>query len=88
MPFPFAKPQRGVEADVALDLIGIVVQRGGAIVDSPKARNLTGIEQDRLRQRGFASSAIGQEADIPHMDPFEILAFHTHLPGSVPGARW
>src|SRR5262245_11059693 len=59
MPTPLAISERSIDADVALRLIGIVVHRRRAIVHRAESRDLAGIEQNRLCERGFAASTVG-----------------------------
>ena len=60
-----AEGDRGVDRDLALDLLGVEVRRGRAIVDlAPPARRPRPVE-DRLDERGLAHPSVADEADVP-----------------------
>jgi hypothetical protein len=64
MSLPVAEGDRGAERDFALDLVGVEVGGGGAVLDLAEAVDGAGCEQDGFYQRGLADSAVPHEADV------------------------
>ena len=59
-----AEGDRGVQRDLALDLVGVEVGGGGAVVHLAEPGGGPACEQDRLDQGGLAHAAVAHERDV------------------------
>ena len=62
-----AEGHRGVQRDLALDLVGIEVGGGGAVVDLAEARGRARGEENRLDERRLAHPAVTHERDVANL---------------------
>ena len=62
-----AEGHRGVQGNLALDLVGIEIGGGGAVVDLAEARGRAGGEEDRLDERRLAHAAVAHERDVANL---------------------
>ncbi len=58
---------RGVQRDLALDLVGVEVGGRGPVVHTPEPGAGSACEQDRLDQGGLAHAAVANECDIANL---------------------
>jgi hypothetical protein len=66
-----AVSDRGVDRDLPLDLVGIEIGGGAAVVDLAQPIDRAGGEQHRLHQRGLADTPVPHDpdvADLPDVD--------------------
>ena len=62
-----AEGHRGVQRNLALDLVGIEVGGGGAVVDLAEARGRARGQQNRLDERRLAHPAVTHDRDIANL---------------------
>jgi hypothetical protein len=61
---PLAEAGRGVDGDLALDLLGLVVGDGIALVDLGQAAGGPRVEQEGRRQGRLAGRALADQGDV------------------------
>ena len=61
---------------MALLLLGLEVEAGGAVVDLPEPGNRTGPEQELLGERGFAGRGMAGKNDVAQVG--QVNAFRRH----------
>src|SRR2546427_796834 len=64
---PVAVRQRRVDRDLPLDLVGVEVGGGRAVVHAAQARHGAGGEQHGLDERRLADAAVPDDADVPDL---------------------
>ena len=67
MAFPVGVGQRRVDGDLPLDLVGIEVGGGGAVVGAPETGDGSGREEQGLHERRLAHAAVTDDADIANL---------------------
>src|SRR5690606_35097202 len=71
---PGDRRQGGLDADPALDLVGVVVQDTGAGIDPAETVGQSCGVKDDLGKLRLAGAAVGDEGDVPHA--FEGVTLH------------
>ncbi len=67
------------DGDVTLDLVGVEVRCGVAFFHPAEAGDRFGVEEEGFGQRGFAGTAVREEANVP--DAFGGIPVHVVPPG-------
>ena len=80
---PVAEGDGGAERDLALDLVGVEVGGGGAVIDLAEPVDGAGREEDAFHQRCLADSAVPREAHVANLRD---VRRHACLP-SAPSRR-
>ena len=62
-----AEGHRGVQRDLALDLVGIEIGGGGAVVDLAEARGRARGQENRLDERRLAHPAVTDDRDVANL---------------------
>jgi hypothetical protein len=63
---------------VAADLLIVKVGDGGAVLDAPHTVDRAAGESKRLRQRGFARTAMAEQDDVTQL--LGVIFFHRYDP--------
>ena len=61
---PLAPGDGGLEADLPLDLVGIEVGDGGAVLDAAEPVHRPGVEEDGGHERGLAAAAVAHDGHV------------------------
>ena len=81
---PLAEGEGGLQADPALDLVGVEVGDGRAVVHPSQPGHRAHVEEHRRDQGGLAAAAMTREGDVP--DGGRVIDLH-RLSVLLPGAR-